>query len=71
METNLLDAEKTYLEGEMANIQANVTMSSETFQMCSDNVTIIFNENFLKFQDIVNACTAVWSWARLLNRRFM
>lgn len=59
MESTLRDDEKMYLEMEIANIQANITMSTDTFKSCTDNVTMIFNESFQKFQDVINACTAV------------
>lgn len=51
--------DKQYLIEEIGNIETTVKDSAEAFLKCSDNVTVIFNENFEKFQKAVQACTAV------------
>lgn len=71
MESGLVDEEQMYLDMEISNIESNVTMSVETFKMCSENATMIFNDNFQKFQATIQACTAIWSWLRFLNRSAM
>lgn len=59
MESGLVDEEQSYLDMEISNIESNVTMSTDTFKMCSENATMIFNDNFQKFQATIQACTAI------------
>lgn len=59
MESGLVDEEQMYLDMEISNIESNVTMSTDTFKMCSENATMIFNDNFSKFQATIQACTAI------------
>lgn len=51
--------EKNYIEGELMNIQFNMTTSTETFTMCNTNITTQFEAKFEKLQTDVSACMAI------------
>lgn len=55
----LVEEEKAYIEGELMNIQSNMTMSTETFTMCNANITTQFDVKFEKLKTDVMACMAI------------
>lgn len=59
MESTIKGEEISYVEGELTVMQSNVTMSTETFKMCSTNVTMMFDVEFAKLQTGVDACMAI------------